>query len=258
MLYLKLKDVTSAVGKTTKRGRDATGRKINASARRAVAIPKRKKTTQSSSSDPQALSSCVQAIVKEPRPKRSRSRPESTSAQVEVETETEARDVPPPEEEEDYSTLDPSQIVQDAASRYNEAFQARGSDEDDRDDRAAQRQEEEERHLSPPHLDAQHEEEEAHGRTVSPPAQVEVPVQEEERRDIPLGEDDNWMPGGPRSKELLTWYPHHIAALVWEETEFLETGANVKAPNVTIPRTTGKAYVSLVKICFNHSKMRKN
>jgi len=255
VLYLKLKDVTSAVAKTAKRGRDANGRKINASARRAVPIQKKKKTTQSSSSDPQALPSLVKAIVKEPRPKRSRSRPESTSAQVEVETETEARVVPPPEEE-DYSTLDTSQISVDVAARYNEAFEVGEGDEDDRDDRSAQRHEEGVCHLSPPHLDAQHEEE--HGRPLSPPAHEEAHEEEEERRDIPLGDDGNWMPGGPRKKELLPWYPHHIAALVWEDTEFLATGNNVKSPNVLIPRTTGKAYVSLDKICFNHSKMRKN
>ncbi|KAL9691501.1 hypothetical protein QQ045_011925 [Rhodiola kirilowii] len=53
---------------------------------------------------------------------------------------------------------------------------------------------------------------------------------------IPLGQHGNWMPGGPRWKDLIPSYPTHIAPLLWRATQ-KEAGEDVDTldPPLTFP-----------------------
>ena len=49
---------------------------------------------------------------------------------------------------------------------------------------------------------------------------------------IPLGQEGNWMPGGPRRSDLTPSYVTHVAALLWRETR---DDAGVTEPDVFDP-----------------------
>ena len=65
----------------------------------------------------------------------------------------------------------------------------------------------------------------AHG---TGPAAADAPL----AAPIPLGQEGNWMPGGPRLSTLTPSYVTHVAALLWKETK---EAVGVMEPDVFEP-----------------------